>query len=389
MTSGQENNELHLQAVLEQLPQGDLPERDDYAEMFIHDVPLLDVRAPVEFAQGAFPGAINVPLLTDEEREAVGIRYKEQGQNAAIQLGAELLSETQRKERQQRWADFFRDHPDGALYCFRGGLRSKISQQWTLDACDSSYPRITGGYKAMRRFLIESIERIIAGTPILLVGGRTGSGKTRFINQLANSLDLEGLANHRGSAFGPTATPQPTPINFENALAVALLKFEAAGHDFLILEDEGRHIGSLGIPQSLFERMCESPIVRLEVNQSERVAVSIQEYILDIHAQFQSLVGNSRANQALADHLLTSLDKVKKRLGGLRHRQIREQMQAALDEYFSSGALAQFEPLIKTLLIDYYDPMYDYQAEIKADRVVFSGSRGEVENFIGSYTAKL
>ena len=126
---------------LEGLPKGEHPQIEDLASLFLNDVPMLDVRAPVEFEQGAFPNAINIHLMTDEEREAVGIRYKEQGQDAAILLGAELVTEEGRAQRKKAWAEFFERHKDyksgkngggGVLYCFRGGLRSQISKQWIL-----------------------------------------------------------------------------------------------------------------------------------------------------------------------------------------------------------------------------------------------------------------
>jgi len=367
---------------LEGLPQGDLPQIDDLASLFINDVPLLDVRAPVEFEQGAFPNAVNIPLMTNEEREAVGIRYKEQGQDAAILKGAELVDAEKRAHRKQQWADFFKQHPEGVLYCFRGGLRSRISQQWILDETGKAYPRVTGGYKALRRFLIDSIERISQEIPVVILGGRTGSGKTRVLKQLANSIDLEGLANHRGSAFGPTATPQPTPINFENALAIELLKREAAGAKFLVIEDEARNVGSLGIPQALFEAMQRAPIVKLEVSQEERNQLSIEEYIVDTQHHFDQEYGTAEGAAKLAEHLLNSLSKIEKRLGGVRYQAAKQQMEAALQLRLQTGSLEGFVPLVNTLLVDYYDPMYDYQISKKEDRIVFSGGVTEVMDYL-------
>ncbi len=276
---------------LDGLPRGEHPLVDDLASLFINDTPMLDVRAPVEFLQGAFPHSVNIPLMTDAEREAVGIEYKEQGQDAAILLGAELVTEDNRIERKKKWAEFFAKNPGSVLYCFRGGLRSQISQQWIVDHTHIDHPRVKGGYKAMRRFLLESIERICNEIPIIVLGGRTGSGKTRLLKQLDNSIDLEGLANHRGSAFGPTATPQPTQINFENALAIELLKKEASGCKSLVIEDEARNVGSLGVPQALFEAMQTSPLVMLEVSQEDRNKVSIEEYILDTQKSFDEVYG--------------------------------------------------------------------------------------------------
>jgi len=373
--------------ALEGLPKGEHPQIDDYASLFLNDVPMLDVRAPVEFEQGAFPNAVNIPLMTDEEREAVGICYKEQGQDAAILLGAELVTEEGRAQRKKAWADFFAKHEKyktakkwggGVLYCFRGGLRSQISQQWILDETGIDQPRVKGGYKAMRRFLIDSIDRIANEIPIVILGGRTGSGKTRVLKRLDNSIDLEGLANHRGSAFGPTATPQPTQINFENALAIALLKQEAKGAEVLVVEDEGRNVGSIGVPQSFFDAMQKAPIVKLEVSQEERNQVSIDEYIVDTQAHFDEVYGEEEGAIKLSEHLLNSLSKIQKRLGGVRYQEAKDQMELAIEQRLSSGSLEGFVPVVKTLLIDYYDPMYDYQFSKKTERVCFTGSVDDV-----------
>ncbi len=379
---------------LEGLPKGKHPQIDDLASLFLNDVPMLDVRAPVEFEQGAFPNSINIPLMTDEEREAVGIRYKEQGQDAAILLGSELVTEEGREQRKKTWAAFFEKHANyksdknrggGVLYCFRGGLRSQISQQWILDETGIDHPRVNGGYKAMRRFLIDSIDRISKEIPIVILGGRTGSGKTRILKQLKNNIDLEGLANHRGSAFGPTATPQPTQINFENTLAIALLKQEAMGSKVLVIEDEGRNVGSVGVPQSLFDAMQKSPIVKLEVSQEERNQVSIEEYIVDTQAHFDSVYGEEQGAIKLSEHLLNSLSKIQKRLGGVRYKEANNQMELAIKQRLTTGELDSFTPVVKTLLVDYYDPMYDYQFEKKTERVCFKGSVDEVLDYLKKY----
>ena len=248
------------------LPEGQhlVIDETEFARIFINDIPLLDVRAPIEFEHGAFPNATNIPLMTNSQREAVGTTFTEDGHDAAIVLGAKLVTKAERVQRKRAWAKFFDQHgsnnkqtnPYGAaLYCFRGGLRSQISQQWIMEETGLQQPRIQGGYKALRRFLMDSIERIAADESIELVvlGGKTGSGKTRILHQLSNAIDLEGLANHRGSAFGPTATPQPTQINFENCLAIELLKKEAAGCKKLILEDEALCVGYRQVPACLWK----------------------------------------------------------------------------------------------------------------------------------------
>ncbi|MEE9445457.1 MAG: tRNA 2-selenouridine(34) synthase MnmH [Cocleimonas sp.] len=370
---------------LEGLPEGEYPQRDDYASLFLNDVPMLDVRAPVEFEQGAFPYSINIPLMTDEEREAVGIRYKEQGQDAAILLGAELVTEDEQIKRKKQWAAFFKENKDGALYCFRGGLRSQISQQWIVDETGIDNPRIKGGYKALRRFLIESTERIAKEIPIVVLGGRTGSGKTRVLKQLNNSIDLEGLANHRGSAFGPTATPQPTQINFENSLAIELLKKEAQGVKFLVIEDEARNVGSLGVPQALYDAMQQAPIVKLNISQSTRNQISIEEYIVDTQNHFDDVYGTEKGAIKLSEHLMNSLSKIQKRLGGVRYKEAENQMKLAIEQRLSNNSLEGFRPLVNSLLVDYYDPMYDYQIDKKKHRIIFEDSMDETLSFLNGY----
>lgn len=400
---------------LEGLPKGDYPTVDDLASLFINDVPLLDVRAPIEFKQGAFPNAINIPLMDDAQREAVGTEYKEQGQDAAILLGAQLITAEERAERQRQWAEFFIDHDSGktgnpgeaettlkrsdddpkgemkssqkwggVLYCFRGGLRSQISQQWVFDQTNTQQPRVNGGYKAMRRFLIDSIERLSQEMSIVVLGGRTGSGKTRLLKQLDNSIDLEGLANHRGSAFGPTATPQPTQINFENALAIELLKKEAAGHNVLVIEDEARNVGSMGVPTSLYEAMQKSPLVMLEVSEKDRNKVSIDEYILNTQQSFDEIYGEEQGEIELSKHLLSSLEKIKKRLGGVRYEEAKKLMLAAIKQRKQTGSVKGFIPIVSSLLVDYYDPMYDYQSQNKHERIVFKGGYTEILEYLSS-----
>ena len=221
-----------------------LPQLDDYRQLFLEDTPLMDVRAPTEFVQGAFPLAHNLPLMSDEERHLVGLRYKEAGQQQAIQLGHELVQGDSKAKRIEDWVRFSEQYPHGALYCFRGGLRSQICQQWIYDATGVRYPRISGGYKALRRFLIDELALAASQLQPVVLGGRTGSGKTRFLSQLQRQLDLEAIFHHRGSAFGKYATPQPSQIDIENQLAIKLLKFRQQRITTLLLEDEAASIGS-------------------------------------------------------------------------------------------------------------------------------------------------
>jgi len=135
-----------------------LPTETDFKRIFIEQIPLLDVRAPIEFEAGAFPNSVNIALLNNEERHLVGIRYKQHGQEAAIALGYALVDETKKQDRLAKWAQFFKTHPHGMLYCFRGGLRSRLSQAMLANEAGITVPRLAGGYKAMRRFLINTLE---------------------------------------------------------------------------------------------------------------------------------------------------------------------------------------------------------------------------------------
>src|SRR3546814_508540 len=243
---------------------------NDYREIFLSDLPLMDVRAPIEFAKGAFPQALNRPLMDDDERAKVGTCYKQKGNQAAVELGHRLVSGAIKAQRMQAWADFVRDHPDGYLYCFRGGLRSQISQQWLTEA-GIDYPRIEGGYKAMRGFLLQTLDSALSECDFILVGGLTGVGKTELLMQLNNAVDLEGHAHHRGSSFGRHATPQPGQIDFENALAIDLLKQRARGTELFVLEEERRMIGSCALPLPLPQRMPQYPLVWLADRLAGRV----------------------------------------------------------------------------------------------------------------------
>ncbi|WOJ92553.1 tRNA 2-selenouridine(34) synthase MnmH [Congregibacter variabilis] len=351
----------------------------DYARLFLADTPLLDTRAPTEFAAGAFPCAQSLPLMSDDERAAVGTCYKQQGQEAAIALGHQLVAGDLREQRMTRWKQFASEHPDGYLYCFRGGLRSQLVQQWLRDS-GVDYPRITGGYKAMRRFLIDTLDTLSQRAEILLIAGATGTGKTRLINELPRSIDLEGLAKHRGSAFGRLIEEQPTQIDFENALAIALLKLSQAEGP-VILEDEGQLIGRLALPDSLRKRMSEASLLVLEYPVEERVQVVFEDYILDLGERFRQVHGQASVN-AHCERLLGDLERTKKRLGGERYQQIAKLMQSAFDTQQHTGNAEEHREWIRRMLVDYYDPMYAYQLSRREGRRLCSGDRSQLRAFL-------
>ena len=148
-------------------------EIDNFQQLFQNNTPLMDVRAPVEYSRGSFPGVLNAPLMTDNERHLVGRSFKQSGQLSAIELGRQLVSGKIKNQRINDWLDFINQNPSGALYCFRGGLRSEIAQQWIFDYSGITYPRVKGGYKAMRRYLIEESNRITNSKNFIVMGGQT------------------------------------------------------------------------------------------------------------------------------------------------------------------------------------------------------------------------
>ena len=349
----------------------------DYRQIFLGDVPMMDMRAPVEFTKGAFPHSVSLPLMTDIERQKVGTCYKQQGQQAAIDLGHQLVSGKVKAERVEAWAAFARANPEGYLYCFRGGLRSQIVQQWLKDA-GIDYPRVIGGYKAMRTFLIETLDSAVAECDFVIVGGMTGTGKTEVISALDNSIDLEGHANHRGSSFGKRATGQPAQIDFENQLAVDLLKRRERGQQQFVLEDESRLIGTCSLPLPLHQGMQQYPLVWLEDSVEGRVERILKDYVIDLAAEFIGEHGEESGFSLFAQRMLQSMDNIQRRLGGERHARLRAILAQALEEQERSGVVDSHRGWIEGLLREYYDPMYVYQRESKASRIEFAGEHDAV-----------
>jgi len=360
----------------------ELPQIDDYRSILLSDTPLLDVRAPVEFDQGSFPRAENYPLIDNQEREAIGIRYKNQGQDEAIKLGHELVQGDIKQQRVNHWQDFFAQHPQGVLYCFRGGMRSKISQQWIYEQTGNVYPRIKGGYKAMRRFLIDQLETSAQQIRPIMLGGRTGIGKTIVLQDLQQQVDLEGIFHHRGSVFGKHATPQPSQIDIENRLSIALLKLLDNNHSQIVLEDEGNNIGSRLIPDVLFQKMSQSPLILLEADVDERVDITFQEYITESLNEHKKQNGDEAGFTSWSEQLQLSIDKIQRRLGGVRHKQLKTLLSDALHLQLTTGNTDHHKQWIEVLLVDYYDPMYDFQTEKKLDRIVFKGRKNDVLSYL-------
>lgn len=328
---------------------------------------LIDVRAPVEFNQGNIPNSINLPILTDEERHRIGIVYKQQGNEAAVRVGHKIVSGSVKKERIAGWLEACKDDPQAQIMCWRGGQRSNLAQAW-LEEAGVNQKKVAGGFKALRQLCIDVLDQ--PNKNWWLLSGRTGSAKTVIINKLANSIDLEGRANHRGSAFGRRLTPQPAPVTFENSLAVDYLNHKYTN---LVVEDESRTIGSLGLPQVWSDRMQSASMALVEISLAERIAHIEKEYVTDALVEAQNM---GVFPEQIQQNYLDALQRIKRRLGGLRL----SEMDKRINQAFAGQG--SHESWISYLLTEYYDPMYDFQLNKKTERIAFRGDKNAVLDFL-------
>jgi len=358
---------------------------NDYRQLFLNDVPLMDVRAPVEFSQGAFPTATNIPLLDDQQREQIGIRYKDDGQEEAIRLGLELATPDIRSQRLEAWTAYCNQNPQGFLYCFRGGLRSRTSQQW-LQQQGVEYPLVCGGYKAMRRFLIDELEQATREVPLVCVSGLTGVGKTRALQKIRHYLDFEGLANHRGSAFGSDVLDQqPSVIDWENGVSIEFIKHrDRFPGKPVFVEDEGRRIGRVYMPDCLFSALLKAPRAILQVDIETRIQLIRDDYIQSNWPDYQQAFGDS-AEAEFTRFVLDNLARIQKRLGGDRYQQVKQCFESALKMLFKNDSVAEFDQGIQILLEQYYDPMYRYQIKDKKPEIIFEGPEAEFLQWAEEY----
>ena len=361
------------------------PDTDNYLDLFVNDIPLMDVRAPVEYAKGAFPSSSNIPLLDDHQREQIGIRYKDAGQEEAVKLGLQMATPDVRAQRLKAWLDFCRQNPQGYLYCFRGGLRSRTTQNWIREQ-GIDYPLINGGYKAMRRFLIDELETSIETVPIVIVSGLTGSGKTRVLKRISRHIDFEGIANHRGSAFGRDVSDrQPGVIDWENQVSIEFLKHRCRNlAKPVFIEDESRRIGRICMPDHLYHKMQEAPRAILQVDTETRIRMISEDYILDNWPRYQNRYSD-QAEAEFSRFVLENLARIQRRLGGVRYKHVKQSFESALEAFFADQTVNGFRDGIEMLLIDYYDPMYRYQLTTKLAPVIFQGAESEYLEWAESY----
>lgn len=352
----------------------------DYRTIVLEQRPLVDLRAPIEFDKGSFPNAVNLPLMTDEERHRVGTCYKKSGQEAAIALGHQLVSGSTKETRVQSWVDFFKKNSQGYLFCFRGGMRSQIAQAWIEEASGMMIPRLEGGYKSFRQYLIASMEPEHLHFQPLILTGSTGSGKTLLLNEISFSIDLEGLANHRGSSFGGNPTDQPTQISFENQLAYQLIQQQAKGYSRILFEDESRNIGRSYLPKNFYEFIKKGAYVLLHVPKEKRIVNIFQEYVVLLQHRYKEVHGSDGLKK-WNENMENSLTRIQKRLGFEYYEQILHCFRHSMEEQTRTGKEEQHAEWIRLLLEYYYDPMYAYQIQNKMESVVFQGNWDEVRDF--------
>lgn len=351
-------------------------------EIIATKVPLIDVRAPGEYTAGAIPHAVNLPLMTDEERHLVGRCYKEKGREEALDLGYQLINGKKKSDRLQAWRSYIAGHPDTYLYCSRGGLRSKIAQQWIKEDTGQVVGKLAGGYKAFRSVLLRQLDPAALCSKPTILGGRTGSGKTMLLQKIDNAIDLEAIAHHRGSSFGQHVSPQPSQADFENRLACAMITHGRKGFSSLILEDEGRHIGKRFLPKSLSSYFSSCPLVLLETSFEQRIQIIYDEYVIHLQEQYISSFGSKNGLQLWLKEMGSGADRIKKRLGAQRHQQLIQLQKQACQHQLQTDDGQNHKSWIRLLLGEYYDPMYDYQLKKRSELIVFRGDFSAVTEYL-------
>ncbi len=301
------------------------------------NLPVVDVRSPGEYLEGHIPGAINIPLFTNEERSEVGILYKKQGRLASIRKGLEFVG-----PKMVQLVDLALElSPGGELlvHCWRGGMRSE-SMAWLFETAGLRCSVLTGGYKAYRKHIRENL---FQEKEMLVLGGLTGSGKTLLLHEMQELgepvVDLEGLASHKGSAFGGIGQgKQPNTEQFENNLYWEMSKIKES---YCWVEDESLHIGKIFIPKPFYERMLQSKLLFIDVPHEYRVQVLVSDYAMqDINLLEEAIL------------------RVEKRLGKLAARQAIEALQSG--DFYETASI----------LIAYYDKTYQYGLNRKKEDLV-------------------
>ncbi len=295
-------------------------------EFLIHPGPIFDVRSPSEYAHGRIPGALNLPLFTDDERAAVGTTYKQVGQQEAVMQGLSFVG-----PKLTTFVEDARKHIPGEyakVHCWRGGMRSS-SMAWLLKTAGIKTLTLEGGYKTFRQWVLEMFEKPYK---LKVLGGFTGCGKTALLQELRKRgeqvIDLEGLANHRGSAFGSLGMPpQPSSEQFQNEIACQLHAFDKERP--IWIEDESSLVGTCSIPKPFFDQMGQAPLYVINRPLEVRLA--------NLHEAYSHITRQD---------LIKATQRITKRLGGQRAKEIIENLES---ENFHQAA---------ELVLQYYDKTY-------------------------------
>ena len=297
----------------------------------------IDMRSPGEYEQGHIPGAINIPLFNDHERAEVGTIYKQVGVIEAKQRGLAIVS-SKLPELVNQIRSFYQTGYSIIIYCWRGGMRSK-SVVTVLDLMGITAYQLIGGYKAYRRFVLDRLRTFELRPEIIVICGSTGVGKTALLGKLAEKqvpvIDLESLANHRGSVFGQVGLGKPqTAQNFDALLLQELQRLNEKR--YVVVECESKRIGNVYLPDVLYQAMRRGKKILVQADLETRVSRLIAEYV-DVYRN------NTEA-------LLVSLKTLAKRLGT---RKV-----TALSDKLLRG---EVRDVVRILLTDYYDPLYGYE----------------------------
>jgi tRNA 2-selenouridine synthase len=355
-------------------------QESDYKKLLIHRNPVIDVRAPIEFNQGAFPGAINSPILDNSERDRIGKVYKQRGNSAAVQLGYELVSGDNKSHKVQSWVNAIQENPNAIVSCFRGGQRSQISQKWISDA-GYDIPRFEKGYKHYRQWSIEQLVDFSTQHQFRIVSGTTGSGKTKLLKKIHGHypvVDLEGLANHKGSAFGKEMTGQPSQADFENRLLQDIFIQQSQFDKNILFEDESRMIGSRHLTESFFKQLRSSPLILMATPLQERIENIFYDYVTNTNI----VLGNKEEAVAQFQKYKNNTDQITKRLGGLRASEVISDIEKSEKDFLENNQLQLNKSWIEKLLVWYYDPLYISSLGNRNPVIEFQGSETEIINYL-------
>ena len=353
---------------------------EEFERLLLGGARFIDVRSEIEFERGAIPGAVNLPILSTAEREQVGTCYKRQGQEAAIALGHRLVSGEIKAGRIARWCAVLAENPDALVYCWRGGLRSRLASEWIAAAGVPVPPR---------RGRLQGAAPPAAGRDRGAAAARAAV-RDRRAHRLGQDR-VDPLAARRDRPRGLRAAPwlELRPAcrrtagagRFREPLALALLRrrHEAPGAA-LFLEDESRQIGAITLPLEVYRAMKAAPLVVVDAPFEARVGQIRDEYVCgDLREQLARDPEHGFARFGAALH--ESLARIARRLGGERHARAEGLMHEALHRHAQHDDPCGHRGWIELLLRDYYDPMYDYQLGKAADRIVFRGDAASVREW--------